>query len=90
MASEDFSVEVALEAELDEKGRALDRALRRLAEEKVRNARLYDAVYQAAVDSTKALRLKPVTPPAKDRRRKTAETAVAMLSDWQLGKKTPP
>lgn len=85
----DFSIEAALETELDEKGKALDRALRRLAEEKLKNARLYDAVYQAAFDSSKALRLKPVTPPAKDRRRKAEETAVAVLSDWQLAKVTP-
>jgi len=35
------------------------------------------------------LDLPPVTPPAKDRRRKGEETAIVVLSDWQLGKSTP-
>src|SRR5690606_39294378 len=40
-------------------------------------------------DSLRALGIPPVKPPKKDRRTKGEETAVLLLSDWQLGKRTP-
>lgn len=67
---------------------ALARAMRQLAKAKASKADLVDAVYRAARDGIAALELKPVAPPAKDTRSQP-ETAVAMLGDLQLGKRTP-
>jgi hypothetical protein len=50
---------------------------------------LVDAVYRAAKDAASTLTIPPVPQPPKDRRRGKPEVAVAILSDWQLGKKTP-
>jgi hypothetical protein len=63
--------------------------LRKLEKAKVSKDELVDAVYRAARDASSALILSPIEPPAKDKRKAKAEVAVAMLSDWQLGKKTP-
>src|SRR5690606_32967925 len=67
----------------------IDRLQRQLAKEKVRTEAILEAVYAAVHDSIAALTIPPVKPPKKDRRTKGEETAVLMLSDWQLGKKTP-
>lgn len=68
---------------------ANERLLRDLDKAKVSKAELVDAVYRAALDAASALDIPPVPRPTPDRRRKRAEVAVAMLSDWQLGKRTP-
>jgi hypothetical protein len=65
------------------------RLLRELDKAKATRAELVDAVYRAAKDAASTLVIPPVGPPAHDRRRGRAEVAVAMLSDWQLGKRTP-
>jgi hypothetical protein len=41
------------------------------------------------LDAVSGLDIPPVSPPAKDQRKKGEETAVLLLSDWQLGKATP-
>jgi hypothetical protein len=82
---------------LIEEAKALDNDLRRsnrdllikLEKAKVSKAELVEAVYNAAKDAATTLVIPPVLPPKGDRRRGKAEVAVAMLSDWQLGKKTP-
>jgi hypothetical protein len=69
---------------------ALNRALRDLDKAKVSREELVAAVYQAARDAFAALEIPPVPAPPKDRRTKARpETAIAVLSDWQLGKRTP-
>ena len=65
------------------------RLLRKLDKANASKQELVDAVYRAAMDAASALTIPPVTKPAKDNRRGKPEVAVAMLSDWQLGKKTP-
>lgn len=67
---------------------ALNRALRTIAKLKVRSEALHEAVYQAAKDSISGLRLPATTKPLIDKRPRP-ETAVAVLSDWQLAKVTP-
>lgn len=63
--------------------------LRQLSTAKASKAELVAAVGRAAADALAALSLKPVPPPAADRRTATPEVALAVLSDWQLGKMTP-
>lgn len=65
------------------------RALRNLEKEKNKKAELVAAVYQAARDGIAGLDIPPVDPPKPDKRKRTAETAIAVLSDWQLAKVTP-
>src|SRR5690606_26593472 len=69
--------------------RTIDSLQRRLGREKDRTEAMLEAVYSAVADSIQALDIPPVEPPKKDRRTKGEETAVLLLSDWQLGKKTP-
>lgn len=69
--------------------RSLDTTLRQLSKAHAKKAELVDAVYRAAYDASSALDLDPVpftyTRPSPGR----PETAVAVLSDWQLAKVTP-
>lgn len=63
--------------------RQLDRAIAKREE-------LVEAVYKAAYDAASSLTIPEVLPPPVDRRREArAEVAVVVLSDWQLGKRTP-
>jgi hypothetical protein len=75
-------------AEEDAKA-ALHRALRKLEKAKSKQEELIAATYQATRDALAALEIPPVPEPPKDPRRKSGETAVAILSDWQLAKITP-
>ena len=68
---------------------ALNRALRDLDAAKATREELVNAVYRAAGDAARALVIPPVPKPVPDRRRGRPEVAVVVLSDWQLGKKTP-
>jgi hypothetical protein len=65
------------------------RLLRQLDKAKASREELVEAVYRAAKDAASGLTIPPVPIPAKDRRKGKAEVAVAIVSDWQLGKKTP-
>lgn len=67
---------------------ALNRALRALDRVKASKEELVRAVYQAASDGIAALVVPPVPNPAKDERKKASEVAIAVLADWQLGKRT--
>ena len=63
--------------------------LRRIEAERVTKQELVDAVYRAALTAAQAFTLPAVPPPVKDGRKdKVPETAVAILADWQLGKRT--
>jgi hypothetical protein len=76
-------------AEQGETKAALDRALRALAKAKQKNEDLVAAVYQAAKDATSTLTFAPVPGPPKQGSSRNSETAVVLLSDWQLAKVTP-
>ena len=84
-----LSDEAAAEQTIAELRRTIDSLQRRLAREKDRTEAVVEAVYSAVADSIRALDIPPVEPPKKDRRTKGEEIAVLLLSDWQLGKRTP-
>lgn len=65
------------------------RLLRQLDKANASKQELVEAVYQAAHDAASSLVIPPITKPAPDRRKSRPEVAVAILSDWQLGKRTP-
>jgi len=67
---------------------AAARLMSRLAQEKERKQDLIAAVYRAAKDAASAVQLKPVRRPKLIHKSGTPETAIAVLSDWQLGKRT--
>jgi hypothetical protein len=75
-------------AETDKLRQSLQRTLRQLEAAKASKQELVDAVYRAARDAAAALEIPPVPKPAVDKRR-GGEVAVAVLSDWQLAKRTP-
>lgn len=68
---------------------ALRRTLRKLETAKAEKAELVAAVLAAAKDAVAGLEIPPVPKPPSDKRRGTPEVAIAVLSDWQLAKKTP-
>lgn len=72
----------------DMKG-TIRRLQKRLAKEKEKTDAIANALYEAIHDGLAAVDVPKFDPPQKDRRRKGEETAIAVLSDWQLGKKTP-
>ena len=63
--------------------------LRNLDAAKHRTQQLVDAVYRAARDAAEQATYRPVPRPRLARGKNDPETAVLVLSDWQLGKKTP-
>lgn len=65
------------------------RLLIQLEKAKATRQELVEAVYNAAKDAASTLVLSPIPKPPKDKRKSKPEVAVAMLSDWQLGKRTP-
>jgi len=70
--------------------KALDRALRDLRTAHATKADLVDAVYRAAKDAASAMVIPPVAKPNLAKRNgDKPEVAIALLSDWQLGKLTP-
>lgn len=70
--------------------RAANRSLlRQLAKANAQKEELVAAVFEAASDAASAIDLPAVPPPIRDTRRGGEEVAVAVLSDWQLGKATP-
>lgn len=75
---------IALEDELRRQARKIDKL-------KLRNESLARAMRQAVTDNLNLLRWSPVTRPAPQEPagKGKPEVAVAMLADWQLGKKTP-
>ena len=71
---------------------ALARALRQLDESKDRTADLVAAAYQGARDAAAASIIPAVPAPIRRQHPQTSntpETAICVLADWQLGKKTP-
>lgn len=62
---------------------------RQLQTEKVKTRELVAAVRQAVDENMSGLKVPPVQPPPKDKRRIVPETAIAVISDLQIGKLTP-
>lgn len=89
MSLEDELAEVKQERGADDLRASNRRLLVQLEKARATRAELVEAVYQAAKDAASSLSIPPVPKPAPDRRKGKPEVAVAVLSDWQLGKKTP-
>lgn len=68
---------------------ALRKAQTELDKAKQVKGDLIEAVYQAAHDGISAMTIPSVPKPKADPRTRDSETAVVLLSDWQLGKTTP-
>jgi predicted phosphodiesterase len=68
---------------------ALRRALRRIDELKRSRADLIQATRDAVRDAVASMSIPAVKAPGKDKRKGQGETAIAVLSDWQVGKRTP-
>jgi hypothetical protein len=81
----EFAKEAARIAELR---RTINRLSRQLDRERDRQRTLWQAIYTAAHDAASGLEIGPVKPPKPDGRR-NPEVAVVLVSDWQLGKRTP-
>lgn len=65
------------------------KALKKLEDKERDRNELVEAVYQAAREAAAAMNIKPVAEPKTDKRKADDETAILLLSDWQLGKITP-
>lgn len=61
---------------------------RQLGAAKIKTAELTEAVRDAVTVALAGLNVPPVKAPPKDARRRGEEVAVAVLSDWQLAKRT--
>lgn len=81
--------ELSAEQKLHELRTINRRLLRQLDQAQTRTRDLVEAVYRAARDAAQQLEYRPVASPAKTRRDGEPETALLVVSDWQLGKKTP-
>ena len=69
---------------------ALRRVQSQLLQAKDRTEHLTEITKQAAFDAMVALGgVKPVTAPAKDKRKGNSEVALWVMGDWQGGKRTP-
>lgn len=66
----------------------IQRLQKNLAKERDRTEAISKAVYEAIHDGLAGVDLPSFNPPPKDRRTKDEETAICVLSDWQLGKRT--
>jgi hypothetical protein len=75
-------------SELRDANRSL---MRKMEEQRVTKAELVAAVYNAAKDASTSLEIGPVKKPSqtKDRKDRQNETAILVVSDQQLGKRTP-
>lgn len=82
-------VKEAIDTQAVEMRATIRRLQKSLHKEKDRTEALIHAVHQAVYDGLSAIDVPDFSPPEKDRRRKDEEVAICVLSDWQLGKKTP-
>lgn len=91
MSSAKARLEAFREREAREGGlrASLRTVLQRLERAKVSKEELVAAVYEAAKDACSGLEIPAVPKPQKDKRQETGEVAIAVLSDWQLAKRTP-
>lgn len=63
--------------------------MRRLEAAVTTKTELVDAVREAARQAMEQVDVRAVKPPAPDKRKDDPETALVVMSDWQLAKKTP-
>lgn len=89
MADLERLVEEAGNTSLQDARRTIDRLQKALAKEKDRTEAIVEAVDEAVRDAIAALEIPPVPLPPKQTKTRNSETAVVLLSDWQLGKATP-
>lgn len=87
--AEEARLFAAANSEQEQLRRALGTVNRQLADEKRRTDQLVAAVYQGAHDAVAGMDLRPVPRPKLPKRSGGEEVAVAVLSDWQTGKRTP-
>lgn len=66
----------------------IQRRDRQLARERDKTEAISRAIKEALHDGLASIEFPDFSPPQKDKRTKGEETAIAVLSDWQLGKKT--
>lgn len=85
----DFQDSLNEASTVDDLRSTIARLSRQLQKAKDRGEELVEAVYRAARDASSGLTIPPVAAPKKDSRKKGEQVAVAVLSDWQLGKQTP-
>lgn len=69
--------------------KALRSAHEKLRIEKISKEDLVQAVHNAAREAIAGLTFPSIPKPKPDRRQQNEETAIAVLSDWQLAKRTP-
>lgn len=72
--------------ELRETNKRLQKELSRV---RVNTGELTDAVYKAAKDALSGLEIPPVPRVRAQKGKSKPETAISLISDWQLGKRTP-
>jgi predicted phosphodiesterase len=87
----DVQAELEAEQRFEDLRAAHERTLRKMEQMKRSKDELVEAVYRAVADAHVGLKAPSVPAPAKVKKTKakTAEYAVAVLSDWQLAKITP-
>lgn len=91
--SDEVDVEQLIAEASDDKTKALrkeiDRLSRALDKEKARTEAITEAIHNAISAGLSSVVLPPVKKPEKSAKPSTTHIAVAILSDWQLGKLTP-
>ncbi len=80
----------AADTQVKDLNQTVNRLHKSLNKEKDRTDAITGALYEAVRDGLAGLDFPDFNPPKKDRRtKKDDEIAICVLSDWQLGKKTP-
>lgn len=85
----DMADEIKLEMQLENMRKENERLARAYSTLKNTKADLVEAVERAVKNGLAGLYIPAVTQPAADKRKTGEEVAVAIVGDWQLGKKTP-
>lgn len=84
------SEEIRYERQIEALKGTNTKLLRRLEAARTSKKDLVEAVYRAALEAAEQMNVKPVPPPqASDKRKGDPETALLLMSDWQLAKRTP-
>lgn len=80
---------LSAQTEIDRLRDALRRSQQDVSRWKARTDHLVEVTIQSCADAVLANPLKPVVKPTKDKRKKSPETALLHLTDWQGAKVTP-
>jgi hypothetical protein len=88
-AAEEELASVTVQAEIEKLRSSYRAAMRKLSQREDATQELVQAVYQAATEAAASMELPAVPARVFDRRDGDPETAILLLSDWQLGKITP-